>query len=227
VQLTFRDIESAFEIKEKVLYHWLNDLGMPAVRANDQYYFNSVEVLEWALKNRIALTPGALKLCEKVRAGQDIFTPALARGGVHGDVPGTGREEILAHVLRELPLPPQVDRTALLGMLLSREQAGTTGIGGGIAIPHVKHPVIFAGLEPVLGLFFLRAPVDFEAVDGEPVHTLFVILSSSFKGHLALLSRLAFCLQDEAVKSRLAARAGREELLAAFQVAESKAAHLK
>jgi len=54
------------------------------------------------------------------------------------------------------------------------------------------------------------------------VHTLFVILSSSFKGHLSLLSRLAFCLQDEEVKSALKRRSNSEEILAAFQVAESK-----
>ena len=58
------------------------------------------------------------------------------------------------------------------------------------------------------------------------MHTLFVILSSSFKGHLSLLSRLAFCLQDEGVKSALKSRAQREEILAAFQVAESRTAKI-
>ena len=107
-------------------------------------------------------------------------------------------------------------------MLISREQSGTTGIGNGIAIPHVKHPVIFAGLAPVIGLFFLETPVDFAALDGERVHTLFVILSGSFKGHLSLLSKLAFCLQNESVKAALDRRTNPEEILATFQVAEAK-----
>jgi len=223
MQLTFRDIEKAFEVNEKTLYQWLNAMGMPAVKANDQYYFNSVEVLEWALKYRIPLTPGALKLCEKSRAGQDVITPALTRGGVFSGIKGDTRDGILGTVLDLLPLPVHIPRPALKEMLLSRAQAGTTGIGGGIAIPHVKHPVVLAGLEPVVGLFFLEQAVDFEAPDGEKVHTLFLILSSSFKGHLSLLSRLAFCLQDETVKSALERRAGREEILAAFQVAAVKA----
>ena len=222
MQLTFRDVEQAFEIEEKTLYHWLNALGMPAVKANDQYYFNSVEILEWALKNRIRLTTGALKLCEKSRQGQDVITPALLRGGVHFALNGAHRDEVLGKVIDLLPLPSHIQKSPLKEMLLSREQAGTTGIGNGIAIPHVKHPVVLAGLEPVVGLFFLEKNVDFSAVDGEGVHTLFVILSSSFKGHLSLLSRLAFCLQDEEVKSALARRTNREEILAAFQVAESK-----
>jgi PTS system nitrogen regulatory IIA component len=222
MQLTFRDVEKAFEIEEKTLYHWLNDRGMPAVKANGQYYFNSVEVLEWALKYKIPLTLGALKLCEKNRPGRDILTPALTRGGVYFGIKGSCREEIFGEVLSLLPLPASMDRSSLKEMLISREQVGTTGIGNGIAIPHVKHPVIFAGLDPVVGLFFLETPVDFAALDGEQVHTLFVILSGSFKGHLTLLSRLAFCLQDENVKSALSRQAKAEEILATFQVAEAK-----
>ena len=227
MQLTFYDIERAFEIKEKVLYQWLNARGMPAVKANDQYYFNSVDVLEWALKERIPLTPGALKLCEKSHHEQDIMTPAILRGGVYAGIKGERREDVLANVMDLMPLPEHVQRPALLEMLLSREQMGTTGIGNGIAIPHVKHPVILAGLEPVVGVFFLENKVDFDAIDGEKVHTLFLILSSSFKGHLSLLSRLAFCLQEESVRAVLARHAGREEILASFQIAESKTVRIE
>ncbi|NTV28685.1 MAG: PTS transporter subunit EIIA [Candidatus Omnitrophica bacterium] len=222
MQLTFRDIEQAFKIEEKTLYKWLNSKGMPAVKANDQYYFNSVEVLEWALKCRIPLTPGALKLCEKTRSGQDVITPALANGGIYFGLQGGRSEEVLEKVLDHLPLPANIAKEPLKEMLLSREQVGTTGIGNGIAIPHVKHPVVLAGMEPMVGLFFLDQAVDFSSLDGEKVHTLFVILSSSFKGHLSILSRLAFCLQDEGVKEALGRRANREEILASFQVAESK-----
>jgi PTS system nitrogen regulatory IIA component len=226
MQLTFRDVEKAFEIEEGILYQWLNSRGMPAVKANDQYYFNSVEILEWALKHRIRLTTGALRLCEKARQGQDVITPALMRGGVHFGLEAKLRDEVLGKVIDLLPLPNHIQRAPLKEMLLSREQAGTTGIGNGIAIPHVKHPVVLAGMEPIVGLFFLENTVDFSSMDGEGVHTLFVILSSSFKGHLSLLSRLAFCLQDQDVKSALERRAHREEILAAFQVAESRAAKI-
>jgi PTS system nitrogen regulatory IIA component len=222
MQLTFREIEKAFEIEEKTLYQWLNDLKMPAVKANDQYYFNSVEVMEWALKNRISLTSGALGLCEKIRHDQDVFVPALIRGKVYFNVGGLTREEVLEKVLELLPLPARIQKSSLKDMLLSREQLGTTAIGNGIAIPHVKHPVVLAGAEPVVGLFFLAEPIDFSAIDNQLVHTLFVILSSSFKGHLLLLSRLAFCLQSNIVQEALSRRSSEDEIMAAFQVAESK-----
>ncbi len=224
MQLTFRDIEKAFEVGEKTLYQWLNARGMPAVKANDQYYFNSAEVLEWALKNQIALTPGALKFCEKNRPAHGIFSSALERGGVHLGVEGTSAQEVLGKVLDVLPLPEHVQRAPLKEMLVSREHAGTTGIGNGIAIPHVKHPVILAGVEPVVGLFFLKTPVNFFSLDGEPVHTVFVILTGSFNGHLSLLSRVAFCLQDASIQGALGRRCNSGEILAAFQAVESKIA---
>ena len=83
MQLTFRDIEKAFEIDEKTLYQWLNAEGLPAVKANGQYFFNSVEVLEWALKKRIRLTPGTMKLCEKNNGNEGLVAAALRRGDVH------------------------------------------------------------------------------------------------------------------------------------------------
>lgn len=222
MQLTFRDIEDAFRVGEKTVFQWLNVMGMPAVKANDQYFFNSVEVLEWALKNRIPLTVGALKLCEKSRGGEDVFSAALMRGGVHYGLDGLVPEQVLKAALDCLPLPLHVDRSVLQEMLLSREQAGTTAVGQGIAIPHVKHPVIMAGVDPIIGLFFLKNSVNFNSPDGSLVHTLFVILSGSFKGHLSLLSRLAFCLQDSGVKAVLDQRAPAHDIMATLQIIESR-----
>lgn len=222
MQLTFREIERAFEIEERTLYQWLNSGRMPAVKANDQYYFNSVEVLEWALKYRIPLTPGALKLCEKSRNPQEIFTPALIGGGIYFDLPGNSPEDVLGKVLDSMPIPEAIELKPLKDILLCREQMGTTAIGDGIAIPHVKHPVVLSGMEQMVGLFFLENPVNFGAFDGKDVHTLFVILSSSFKKHLSLLSRLAFCLQNDGVKSALANHMKKEEIIASFHVAEAR-----
>ena len=221
MQLTFRDIEKAFEIDEGTLYQWLNRWGMPAVKANDQYYFNSVEVLEWALKNRIRLTTGALRLCEKARQGQDVITPALMRGGVYFGLNGAHREEILGNVIDLLPLPAAVGRAPLKEMLLSREQLGTTGIGNGIAIPHVRNPLVMPVSTPTVTLCFLEHPIDFRAVDGKPVNTLFTLISPSVKMHLHLLSRLSFVLRNPAFKAALKRQASCDELMAALSAAET------
>jgi PTS system nitrogen regulatory IIA component len=91
--------------------------------------------------------------------------------------------------------------------LLQRERLGSTGIGSGIAIPHGKLPDI---TRPV-GLFArLERPIDFEAVDGEPVDLAFLLLAPEEAGadHLKALAKVARVLRDPAITAQL--RATRE-----------------
>jgi PTS system nitrogen regulatory IIA component len=74
---------------------------------------------------------------------------------------------------------------------------------------HVPHPVVT--------LCFLEAPVDFGALDGQPVQTLFTLISPTVKAHLHLLSRLAFALRDLEFKSLIVRQASRDEILTAVR----------
>jgi nitrogen PTS system EIIA component len=79
--------------------------------------------------------------------------------------------------------------------LLQRERLGSTGLGEGIAIPHGK----FTGLKRIVGLFArLAEPVDFEAVDGEPVDIVFLLLAPEGAGadHLKALARISRLLRE-------------------------------
>lgn len=90
--------------------------------------------------------------------------------------------------------------TLLLQFLLS---LGSTGIGDGIAVPHVRNPVVLHVSKPTVTLCFLDHPIDFGAIDDMPVDTMFAIVSPSVKAHLHLLSRLAFVLRDPGFKAAL------------------------
>ena len=59
-------------------------------------------------------------------------------------------------------------REFLYQILLARESLGSTGIGDGVAIPHVRNPVVLHVSEPVVTLSFLETPIDFHALDGKP-----------------------------------------------------------
>ena len=92
--------------------------------------------------------------------------------------------------------------------LLQRERLGSTGVGGGIAIPHGKLPRVTR----MLGVFArLDRPIDFEALDGEPVDLIFLLLAPEAAGadHLKALSRVARALRDSSLTARL--RATKEE----------------
>ena len=79
--------------------------------------------------------------------------------------------------------------------ILQRERLGSTGVGNGIAIPHGKLP----GIDRITGIFArLESPIDFEALDDEPVDLVFLLLAPEGAGadHLKALSRIARVLRD-------------------------------
>ena len=116
-------------------------------------------------------------------------------------------------VVERLRLPDDFDRPVLHQLFLSREAAGSTAVGEGIAIPHPRHPVIMPTDRPTLTLFFLDSPIDFGARDGQPVHTLFVLISPTIRAHLRMLARIACALRDEQFRAVLKRRGSNEEIL--------------
>ena len=107
-------------------------------------------------------------------------------------------QELAAHAARLTGLP----ETAIYEALLQRERLGSTGIGEGIAIPHGKLP----GLTRIFGLMArLDKPVDFEALDGQPVDILFLLLAPEGAGadHLKALARVARVLREPGLIERV------------------------
>jgi nitrogen PTS system EIIA component len=91
---------------------------------------------------------------------------------------------------------------AILEILLQREKLGSTGVGNGVAIPHGK----LAKLGSLFGLFArLERPIDFEALDGQPVDLIFLLLAPEAAGadHLKALARVARLLRDPEIARRL------------------------
>lgn len=87
-------------------------------------------------------------------------------------------------------------------VLMQRERLGSTGIGSGIAIPHGK----LAKLDRLYGAFArLERPIDFEALDGQPVDLMFLLLAPEGAGadHLKALARIARLLRDPEVARKL------------------------
>jgi PTS system nitrogen regulatory IIA component len=119
-----------------------------------------------------------------------------------------------------MPLPAAVDREFLYEMLPAREALGSTAIGDGIAIPHVRHPVILDLEQPMMTLCFLERPLDLGAPGSQPVSALFTLVSPTVRTHLHLLSRLIFVLRDPKFRSALLRQDAPEDLIAAAERCE-------
>ncbi len=91
---------------------------------------------------------------------------------------------------------------AIFEVLIERERLGTTGVGNGIAIPHGK----LAGLDRLHGLFArLDSPVDFDAIDDQPVDLICLLMAPETAGadHLKALARVSRLLRDRSVCEKI------------------------
>jgi PTS system nitrogen regulatory IIA component len=116
----------------------------------------------------------------------------------------------------------QNERT-IFETLLQREKLGSTGVGSGIAIPHGKLPK----LTQLFGVFArLERPVDFEALDGQPVDLVFLLLAPEGAGadHLKALARVARLLRDSDVARKLRESRDPEALYAVLAMPSATAA---
>jgi len=213
LNLTVRDAAKLLSVSEKTIYRWINQLKLPVSRIGDQYRFNRAELLEWATSHQLKVSPALF--AEESSEPVPNLRESLCLGGVFYRVEGNDRESALAEVVRIMPLPQEVDRDYLLEVLLARESLGSTGYGDGIAIPHARTPIVMHIPRPMAALCFLEHPVDFNAIDGKPIHTLFVIASPTIRGHLGILSRVSYALRDNEFMETIRKRPLREEIFSA------------
>lgn len=194
---------------------------IPAHTINEQVRFNRAELLEWATARRLQVSPDLFQEPSAPgRGALPTLVQALEDGGVAYGVEGRDQTTVLQAVVNLLKLPPSVDRAFLFEVLQAREGLGSTGVGNGIAVPHVRNPVVLQVARPTVTLCFLKNPIDFHALDGRPVRILFVMISSTVKVHLHLLSRLGFVLRNPDFNAALQRQAPAGELRAALEAAE-------
>lgn len=212
MDLKVRDVARLLDVPEQTIYRWARRGTLPAHRVHDQYLFNRVELQEWAALHKHRVSP---ELFAPGEPGEEPagLREALERGGIVRDLPGERREDVLAAVARLPEIPASVNRGLLYELLLAREALASTSIGDGIAIPHPRDPVVVHVDHPLVLLCFLRQPVDFRAMDGQPVRILFLLLTPSIRDHLRMLARLAAALHDDTLKLLLRETAPREAIL--------------
>jgi PTS system nitrogen regulatory IIA component len=218
--LSVRDVSKLLNVSEKTVYRWIGQGVLPAYRVAEQYRFNRAELLEWATSRKMNVSAALFDEPESSAVPVPTMVEALEAGGIYYRLVGGDKRAVLRAVVEHLRLPEEVDREFLLRVLLAREALQSTGIGDGIAIPHVRNPVVLHMPRPMIALCFLEKPVDFGALDGRPVHALFSLISPTVRAHLRLLSRLAFALHDPLFKRTILRVAARDEIMEAARRVE-------
>ena len=223
MQLTIREAASYLRVDEATVRRWIQRRALPVHRANERLYLNAIELWEWATENGISVSRSLLEQAQRRPEQVPPLSELLSVGGIHHDVGGGDKASVLREIVQRLPLPAEVDREFLATTLEAREAMGSTGVGDGIAIPHVRNPIVLHVATPFVTLCLLRHPVEFDALDGQPVHALFTVISANVPGHLRILGQLGFALHDEELRQLLTRRAPPSEILTRVQAVEGRA----
>ncbi len=209
MQLTVQQAAAFLAVPEGQVHDWIEGDEIPFSREQGRIHFNQAELLEWATARGIRAAPAP--------AGSERapgLAEALALGGVHFGLVAHDRAAAIRAAVSRLPLGVASDPEMLIEVMLAREGAGSTAVGNGIAIPHVRAPIVENGAAPAIALCTLTRPIDFGGADGKPVDTLFLLVTPTVNVHLQILARLAAALHDPGFKDAVLRRAPEEELLA-------------
>jgi nitrogen PTS system EIIA component len=141
----------------------------------------------------------------------------IERGGVFFNVRGESPESVIKELIRTARLPETLDKQALLTAILERESLMPTAFGYGIAIPHPRNPMMSGPDEERIIVGYAREGIEYRALDKKPVFAIFIILSSTQKDHLQILSQLSFLFHDHEFRKTLETRPSKEELCAVIK----------
>lgn len=126
------------------------------------------------------------------------------------DSPRAAIDEMVAALVKAQAVP-EAERKKVVDAVLKREKKGTTGFGNSVAIPHAKHEAV----DGVVGIVARSAAgIDFSALDGQPVHLLFLLVSNPDKPeeHLKAMERVFRCIKNDNLRRFMCQATTREEL---------------
>ena len=143
-------------------------------------------------------------------------------GGIYHLADGKTKGDVLQKIVALIPGINSSESALIFNALMARETLGSTAIGNGIAIPHVRNPIILNIKGPSIMLCFLEKPIDFGALDGKKVSTIFTMISPTARIHLHLLARLSFLLQNDELRKVISPENELAKILLKIRDAENR-----
>lgn len=196
-------------VPKATLQRWVRQ-GVLAGAAPDENEFNAERLRAWAESRGIrpvALRPAAPGPEENLLSG------AVARGAVTVGRGVASAAAAVALAVDAIPSLAPEAKSLLREAVLDRERMGSTGIGKGVALPHPRTPPSLHIRDPIVSVVYCEPPVDWAAPDGEPVHSLLVLLPPDAKAHAELLIRASLAMRSDGFLALLRAHPGQAALV--------------
>ena len=233
MDLKIKDVAELLKVSEKTIRRWLQHGKIPAYRLNHQYRFSRMEIQDWVMAQKLRGQSEPTREADSHpsthvdQGGHHVFSllRAITRGGVHLNVPGRNKQEIIFATMRRLEERLDLDAQLVAELLLEREALMPTALNNGLAVPHTRD-FLLPGEEDAIAVVFPEHPVPYGALDHQPVHCLFFLFAHSDKQHLRLLARLAHFVSRPEVLASLSDPLTSRELLELVRAWEAQQIHL-
>lgn len=221
MDLKIKDVAELLNISETTVRRWLVDGKIPAYRLNRQYRFSRSEIEDWLIQQKLdaAFSEGHKKGHAKEEASgkhssnmQFSLYRAIYRGEVLSNVPETTKEGIILRTMENMATRFDLDAGVLTDLFLDREKMMPTTLGHGIGVPHTRDFLLNTHHD-VIEVVYPQQPIEYGALDGEPVHTLFFLFACEDKRHLNLLAKLAHLSANEKTRAFFRTKPSKERLL--------------
>ncbi len=216
--ISVKEAADILGVTTKTVYHWIDQGRLPSHRLGNQYYLERIEVT-----NFMAESSKSVAGIKPDNIDTDLrLSDMLSQAGIFYNVTGDTKTTALHNALSLIKGIDLKVMEPIFQMFLSREELASTGIGNGIAIPHARGTLVGYISQPLLSLSFLEQPIEFDAIDGKPVNTLFLLISPNVQTHLRILAKLAYLLQDPDCREALIAQASEDTILSVIAQAEKR-----
>jgi len=211
--LTLPEAVKLLRVPETTLQRWIRLGEVPCQVRGGEVRFQRNTLLAWAKKKHlfVGTTPGTTQ-----QRHQANLLAALERGGVHAGLASENRGALF-QALETRVNAHQNTNAPLATLLEEREQLASTSIGQGIAVPHPQASGTLGLPDSAVAIGLPETPVEFEAADGQPIRTVFVLLSVDATHHLQLLAQLTRLLRDPELTGLLHTQPLPDALLDAFR----------
>jgi nitrogen PTS system EIIA component len=211
MELKLIDLMDILELSEKQVKKLIKEKNLPFYKIRNEYKFNKAEIYNWILKNNIKFSNKVLDL--SLTNKPVIMIDLIKKGGIFYQIKGNSIGETIANSVNSINTPKEISKEKIITSLLEREEMMPTSVGNGIAIPHSRNPIITDVNNESISLCFLKEKIDFNAIDGIYVDTLFILLSANPKRHLEILSKIAYLCQQNDFMSLLKNKSQKNEIL--------------
>ncbi len=221
MDLMVKDVAELLSISEDEVNNLIVAGGIPFYRLNREVRFSRIEIEDWMLNRNKSKGINVINL--KTEKAKNIIANqigthayglfrALYKGKIINNVEGRNKREVIKEAVQQIAKDLKADPDVLLELLMDRENLMPTSINHGVAVPHTRDFILNTQFDTIWTVY-PKHPIEYGALDGKPVHTLFFLFAGEDKRHLRLLAKLAHLTREQGVLEFLQSRPEKAPLL--------------